>query len=188
MVITALFVGIMILVFWYLLRQAQTRVAVAFTVAPLTSPVAWLLMTRDLTTTVTAIFAYPDFLLGSMDTVLPLNSSCMVRNRSCSVRGERPCFLIARLGNSGVSQWQNLAMVPVISRAATNMAAWPPRGGSSAWYWSGATCSKCKRIFAMSCGCSMLAMILSLPPQRAQAGQSNSAGPHSGVQPQRLLT
>jgi len=40
--------------------------------------------------------------------------------------------------------------------------------GSSLWDCSAAARSRCDRIFAMSCGSSMLAMILSCPPQRAQ--------------------
>ncbi len=40
--------------------------------------------------------------------------------------------------------------------------------GSSDWLGSGAERSRCARIFAMTAGSSMLAMILSFPPQRAQ--------------------
>src|SRR5271163_3315159 len=40
--------------------------------------------------------------------------------------------------------------------------------GSSLWDCSGAVRSRCDRIFAMSCGSSMLAMIFSSPPQRVQ--------------------
>src|SRR5271168_4142379 len=39
---------------------------------------------------------------------------------------------------------------------------------SSLWDCSGAARSRCDRIFAISCGSSMLAMIFSSPPQRAQ--------------------
>ncbi len=40
--------------------------------------------------------------------------------------------------------------------------------GSSTWYWSGALHSRCAGILAIAAGSSMLAMILSFPPQRAQ--------------------
>lgn len=59
MVRAAAFVGILILMFWYLRSHRQMRVAVAFAVAPLTVPVGWVLLTRDFSAIVTALFAYP---------------------------------------------------------------------------------------------------------------------------------
>jgi hypothetical protein len=46
-------------VIWHLLRHGQTRVAVAFAVAPLAVPVTLFLIFRDPTSIVAAIFAYP---------------------------------------------------------------------------------------------------------------------------------
>src|SRR5271167_1624798 len=46
--------------------------------------------------------------------------------------------------------------------------------GSSLWDCSGAVRSRCDRIFAMSCGSSMLAMIFSSPPQRVQLSISTA--------------
>ena len=49
----------LICILWYLLSHGQKRVAVAFAVAPLAVPLAWVVFTRDLTATVTVLFAYP---------------------------------------------------------------------------------------------------------------------------------
>jgi hypothetical protein len=48
--------------------------------------------------------------------------------------------------------------------------------GNSLWDCSGAARSRCDRIFAISCGSSMLAMIFSSPPQRVQLSISSDYG------------
>jgi hypothetical protein len=68
--------------------------------------------------------------------------------------GARPAIPASRPADSPLGP----GSLPGIARAPS---------GSSPWYCCDVVCARCARIFAMTSGSSMLAMMASLPPQRA---------------------
>lgn len=111
---------------------------------------------------VAAVTTAPGSVEGTLDisatvgTALPEGTVVGIRTLIC----HRPTSVGVRPENSTFSDGIPTA-VPLAVEAIRIR-------GSSVWYCSGAVRSRCEGIFAMTCGFSTLAMILSVPPQRAQ--------------------